>query len=226
MSQDQTNDPAGQQPPHPAGDQPGAYTQEIKHQQVSARVPEKVGRGVFSTGALVLQGPHEFVVDFVVRIAMPHQVAARVVLPFSLIPSLIHALRENLANFTKRFGPPPALPTPPPNSPVPTIEEIYDQLKQPEDAMTGCYANAVMIAHTPSEFCFDFITNFYPKSAVSARVYLSAPQVPRFLDTLTRSFDQYQQKVRQVQQQMQQQQLQPPPPRPPEGPVPPPSSIL
>ena len=211
----------GSDPAKPAGE-PGAYTQEIKHQQVSARVPERIGRGVFSTGALVLQGPHEFVIDFVVRIAMPHQIASRVVLPFSLIPSFIQAMRENLANFTKRFGPPPSLPTPPPNSPVPTIEEIYDQLKQPEDAMTGCYANAVMIAHTPSEFCFDFITNFYPKSAVSARVYLSAPQVPRFLDTLTRSFDQYQQKLRQ----MQQSQQQPPQQRPPEGPVPPPSSIL
>ena len=149
MSTDQNENTGGPDAPKPAGE-PGAYTQEIKHQQVSARVPEKIGRGVFSTGALVLQGPHEFVVDFVVRIAMPHQIAARVVLPFSLIPSLIHALRENLANFTKRFGPPPSLPTPPPNSPVPTIEEIYDQLKQPEDAMTGCYANAVMIAHTPS----------------------------------------------------------------------------
>jgi hypothetical protein len=126
---------------------------------------------------------------------MPHQVAARIVLPFSLVPSLIQALRENLNNYQKRFGPPPALPTPPPNTPVPTIEEIYDQLKQPDEVMSGCYANAVMIAHTPSEFCFDFITNFYPKSAVSSRVYLSAPQVPRFLETLTRSFDQYRQKV-------------------------------
>ena len=73
--------------------------------------------------------------------------------------------------------------------------------------MSGCYANAVMIAHTPSEFCFDFITNFYPRSAVSSRVYLSAPQVPRFLETLTRSFQQYQQKLQQAQ-------------RPPEGPPP------
>jgi hypothetical protein len=186
------NDQSGQ--PQPTGE-PGAYTQEIKHQQVTARVPEKVGRGTFSTGALVLQGPHEFVIDFVIRIAMPHQVAARIVLPFSLIPSLIQALRENLNNYQKRFGPPPALPVPPPNTPVPTIEEIYEQLKQPDDVMSGCYANAVMIAHTPSEFCFDFITNFYPRSAVSSRVYLAAPQVPRFLETLTRSFDQYRQKL-------------------------------
>jgi Protein of unknown function (DUF3467) len=197
------NEPSGQ--PQSAGE-PGAYTQEIKHQQVTARVPERVGRGIFSTGALVLQGPHEFVIDFVIRIAMPHQVAARIVLPFSLIPNLIQALRENLNNYQKRFGPPPTLPAPPPNTPVPTIEEIYDQLKQPDEVMSGCYANAVMIAHTPSEFCFDFITNFYPRSAVSSRVYLAAPQVPRFLETLTRSFEQYRQK------------LQPPrPPAPPEG---------
>jgi hypothetical protein len=203
-----SNQPPGQPPQ--GGGEPGAYTQEIKHQQVTARVPEKVGRGIFSTGALVLQGPHEFVLDFVLRIAMPHQVAARIVLPFSLVPSLIQALRENLSNYQKRFGPPPALPTPPPNTPVPTIEEIYDQLKQPDEVMSGCYANAVMIAHTPSEFCFDFITNFYPRSAVSSRVYLSAPQVPRLLDTLTRSYDQYRQKI-QTQ-------------RPPDGPALPPVS--
>ena len=77
MSADQFPPPeGGSPPPNPSGD-PGPYTQEIRHSHVSARVPEKVGRGVFSTGALVLQGPHEFVIDFVVRMANPHQVAAR-----------------------------------------------------------------------------------------------------------------------------------------------------
>jgi hypothetical protein len=185
--------PGGQNPPKP--NDPGAYTQEIRHQQISARVPEKVGRGAFSTGALVLQGPHEFVIDFVLRMTNPHHVAARVVLPFSLMPSLIGALRENLNNYQKSFGPPPALPTPPPAAKPPTIEEIYDTLKLPDETLSGVYANAVMIAHTPSEFCFDFITNFYPRSAVSCRVFLSAPQVPRLLETLTRSFQQYQQKI-------------------------------
>ncbi len=35
--------------PQPTGD-PGAFTQEFQHSQVSARIPEKVGRGMFSTG--------------------------------------------------------------------------------------------------------------------------------------------------------------------------------
>ena len=57
------------QQPQPSGDA-GAFTQEIQHPQVSARVPEKVGRGVLCTGAMVLQGPNEFVIDFVQNLAV------------------------------------------------------------------------------------------------------------------------------------------------------------
>jgi hypothetical protein len=193
--------------PKPPSD-PGGFTQEVQHQQISARVPDRVSRGVFSTGAMVFQGPHEFVLDFVLRMAHPHQIVARVVLPMSIMPSVIGALRENLGNFTSKFGPPPALPAPPAPVQAPPIEEIYSQLKLPDELLSGFYANAVMIAHSPAEFYFDFITNFYPRSAVSCRVYMSAPQIPGFLNTLTRSFQQYQQKITAQQQQQQ---------RPPEG---------
>ena len=179
---------------HPPGD-PGSFSQEIHHSQVSARVPEKIGRGVFSTGAMVFQGAHEFVIDFVLRMAPPHQIAARVVMPPSIMSSFINALRENLAGYTSKFGPPPPLPVPQPPPPPPPIDEIYNQLKLSDELLSGVYSNAVMIAHTPAEFYFDFITNFYPRSAVSCRVYLSAPQVPGLLNTLARSFQQYQQKI-------------------------------
>jgi hypothetical protein len=180
--------------PHPPGE-PGSFTQEVQHSQVSARVPEKVSRGVFSTGAMVFQGPHEFVIDFVLRMAAPQQIVARVVLPLSIMPNLIGALRENLNNYQSKFGAPPPLPIPPNPPAPPPIEEIYSQLKLPDDLLSGVYANAVMIAHSPAEFYFDFITNFYPRSAVSCRVYLSAPQIPGLLTTLTRSFQQFQQKI-------------------------------
>jgi len=207
--------------PNPQGGDPGAYTQEVKHSQVSARVPEKVGRGVFSTGVLVMQGQSEFVLDFVLRMSHPHHVAARVVLPISVMPSFIGALRDNLAKYQQSFGNPPPLPTPPPGTPMPSVEEIYDGLKLPDDMLSGSYANAVMIAHSPSDFAFDFITNFYPRSSVSCRVYLSAPQIPGLLNNLTRSFQQYQQKVAAAGQQ-QQAQTPPPPPmqRPPDYPSP------
>ena len=183
---------------------PGAVTQEIRHSQISARVPEKVSRGVFSTGAIVLQGPQEFVLDFVLRMAQPHMVAARIILPPSVMPRMIAALRENFQNFQQRFGAPPPLPTPPPAAAPPSIEEIYDQLKLPDEALSGVYANVVMISHSPSEFCFDFITNFFPRSAVSCRVFLASQQIPRLLDTLSRSFEQFQKRF-----------TQPPPQNPP-----------
>jgi hypothetical protein len=179
----------------PPGGDPGFFSQELQHQQVSARVPEKVNRGVFSTGALIFQGPHEFGIDFVLRMVQPHQVVARVVLPPTLIPSFLAALRENLNRYQAQYGPPPPLPMPTPPNPMPSIEEIYQQLKIPDEILSGVYANAVMVVHTPAEFCFDFITSFYPKSAVSCRVFLAAAQIPGFLNSLNHSYQQYQQKL-------------------------------
>lgn len=188
------SDGEGKVPEEPGRDPPpGAVSHEIRHSQVSARVPEKVGRGSFSTGAIVLQGPNEFVLDFLVTMGRPHQVAARVVLPPQVLGQMIAALRENYNMYTQKFGQPPALPTAPPGTPQPSVEEIYEQLKLPDEMLSGTYANAVMIGHTAAEYWFDFITNFFPRSAVASRVYLSAPQVPRLLQTLQQSFQKFQQ---------------------------------
>lgn len=194
-----------EQPDNPGGQPP--LSQEIQHLQVSARVPEKVNRGVFSTAVMVLQGQHEFVLDFVLGIVQPHQIAARVVVPPTVMPALVTAIRENLNNYQARFGPPPPLPVPPPPLVPPRIEDIYEQLKLSDDIMSGVYANAAMISHTPAEFCIDFITTFYPRSAVSCRIYVAAARLPGFLDSLSRSYQQYQQKLS--------------PPHPPDAPRPP-----
>ena len=57
--------------------------------------------------------------------------------------------------------------------------------------LSGAYANAVMIGHTQWEFWFDFITTFYPRSAVSSRVFMAAPQVPRLLETLASAYQKF-----------------------------------
>ena len=77
---------------------------------------------------------------------------------------------------------------PPPRRP--TAQEVYDDLKLPDDLLNGKYANAVMIGHGPNEFSFDFITNFYPQSAVSCRVFVGAGQAPRLLDSMRTAWDQ------------------------------------
>ncbi len=76
-----------------------------------------------------------------------------------------------------------------------SAQEIYDDLKIRDELLSGAYANAVMIGHGPHEFSFDFITNFYPHSAVSARVFLAAGQVPRFYDSLKGTWDQLRQRM-------------------------------
>lgn len=69
----------------------------------------------------------------------------------------------------------------------PGVQDIYDEFRLPDEMLSGSYTNFVMIRHSGTEFCFDFITNIFPRSAVSARVYLAAPHVPGFLLSLQRS---------------------------------------
>ncbi len=201
----------------PPADDPGEdspRSQAVRHGSVGARVPEHVRRGVFSTGVVVLQSTHEFVLDFLLRMTQPQQVAARVVLSPSVVPGFVKALEDNLANYTRKFGAPrppqqqaaSAEPADVPAEPAlvgettvaaestsqPSAEELYDELKLPDEMLAGNYANAVMISHTPTEFCFDFLTTFFPRSAVAARVFLAAPNVPSFLNSLRHSFGQFQ----------------------------------
>jgi hypothetical protein len=211
---------ANEATPPPDDSAGGEPVQQIRHQQISARVPESVARGVFSTGAIVLVGHNEFIIDFVLRMTRPHQVAARVVMPHAVMPQFIKALQENVSKFEDRFGKPTELPRPPSDH-RPNIQEIYDEMKLPDEILCGAYANGVMVGHSASEFSFDFITSFFPRSSVSCRVFLSAPQVPRLLESLEKTFANFQQRVEKLKGQRQSQDPAAPPatppPRPPNG---------
>jgi hypothetical protein len=200
-------------------DRPVPLHGQVRHSHLSARVPENVGHGVFSNGVMILTGPFEIVLDFVLRFGEPNRIVARVVLPHVVAQQLVAVLQENLAGFEERFGPVPRIPRlrmpieeppivgggpeatgehpanpghpeniPGPSQP-PHIEDIYDELRLPDRMLSGSYANAVMVRHTGTEFCFDFITNIFPRSSVSSRVYLAAPHVPLFLQSLIRSLN-------------------------------------
>lgn len=165
-----------------------------------ARVPDHVADGCFSTGAIVMTGPSEFIVDFLQTIGRPHKVASRVVIPHPVMPQFIEALNTNLQLYKSRFGEPPVPPVQnPPSARRPTPQEIYDDLKLPDDVLSGVYANGVMIGHGASEFGLDFLTSFFPQSAVSARVFLAAGQVPRLLDSLRSAVQQLAQRQQAMQ---------------------------
>lgn len=181
---------------HPSDD--GPHSQEIRHSHIGALVPSHVARGVFTTGAVVLQGQHEFIIDFLLRMQQPQQVVCRVVMAPVVVSQFITALQDNLHRYEDRFGP-VHMPQPPqPAQPAPrqSAEELYETLKMPEDVQSGSYANAVMIGHSPTEFSMDFITTFFPRSAVSARVFMATGNAKRLLDSLQHSYQQYQQRQR------------------------------
>lgn len=180
MDSEEHERPEGEKPTPP----PGAVNEQVQHASVSARVPQHIGRGILSTGAVVFDGPHEYVIDFLQRLA-PHTVAARIALSHAVFGQFITVLRDNLKMYSNRFGAPPSLPVPPQPPNRTSISDLYDQLKLSDEMLSGVYANAVMIGHTPSEFWFDFITTFYPRLAVSCRVFLAAQQVPGLLETLS-----------------------------------------
>jgi len=186
--------------PEEQPEQDGRQSEQVKLQHVTARVPDAVSRGSFSTGVIVMTGNSEFILDFIQNIGGPPQVASRVIMPHGALPQFADALRKNLEMFTQRFGPPPILPKNPPPAKPQSAQEVYDELKLPDELLSGAYANGVMIGHSASEFKLDFLTNLFPHSAVSCRVYLSAPQVPRLLESLDSTFQQFQQRMRQQQQ--------------------------
>jgi hypothetical protein len=164
---------------------------QIAHRPVNARVPEKISRGAMSTGFLVSFGQHEFVLDFLQMMVRPPQLAGRVVLSPAVAAQFSATLKENLGRYEAAFGKPPAMPKPGPNERPRTPQEIYEDLKLTDDMLSGVYANAVMVGHTPAEFSLDFITSFFPTAAVTARIYLAAPRVPQLIDTLDQLIQQY-----------------------------------
>lgn len=181
----------------PPADQPPAP--QDPNPMLRARVPDRVAEGRFSTGAIVMTGPAEYVIDFLQTVGRPHRVATRVVIPHPVMPQMIEAIEKNIELYRNRFGelPQPTIPPAAADQRRPTPQEIYDDLKLPDDELSGTYANGLMIGHAATEFGFDFLTSFFPQSAVSARVFLAAGQVPRLLESLKGAVQQLKQRRQQ-----------------------------
>jgi hypothetical protein len=230
------DEPSSSSPGEPGGH---SYFQNFQHTPIGARVPEKVGRGVFATALMVLQTNELFVLDLLSMTSQPQQVVGRIIMTAHSFSQFLSALRMNVQHYESEFGPlkPRAVPPHPGPQPMPggpgpgsivagvgigpgaagglpphtgsgvmpetphghatpsppgPITELYEQVKFPEDLLGGAFANAVMIRHTPEEFCFDFISSLYPRPIVVSRVFAAAGRVPSFIDAMAGSLERYQ----------------------------------
>jgi hypothetical protein len=138
---------------------------------------------------VVLDTPNEFILDFLQGLVRPFAVVARVIMVPPMMQKLIQVTDQNLKKYSDTFGPPITLPKPPTKRP--TIQEIYENFKLPDDLLSGFYANNVRMGHSPAEFFIDFMTDFYPTAAVSTRIFLAPPHVPKLVDTLRLALEQY-----------------------------------
>jgi hypothetical protein len=73
----------------------------------------------------------------------------------------------------------------------PGINELYGEIKIDDALVGGVYANVVLIRHTATEFCFDFVSSIYPRSVVTARVFMPSPHVQPLLSSLINSIQQH-----------------------------------
>jgi hypothetical protein len=191
------NEPSPQGPLEP--NEP--FVQQFQQSPVAARLTDDVAAGSFCTGALVMRGKDEFMIDFIQAVRRPPRVAARVVLSHRVMGEFVEACKKNLTKYEEQFGP-PKTPPKPERQEQPSIEKIYEDMKLPDEMLPGRYANVAMVGHAHGEFLMDFITQFFPKAAVSSRVYISASNMPGLVRTLSTAFT-HQPKL-------------PPPPKPPE----------
>ncbi len=229
-------------PNEPSDSSGHSYFQNFQHTPVGARVPEKIGRGVFATALMVLQTNELFVLDLLSMASQPQQVVGRIIMTFNGFSQFLNALRLNVNHYESELGPlkPRFLPSqsgavPPPvhgptgdtevepgkgserselhgppgavaggpvgeqshghwtSSPPGLITDLYEQVRFPEDLLGGTFANAVMIRHTPEEFCFDFISSLYPRPVVVSRVFAAAGRVPSFIEAMAGSLERFQQ---------------------------------
>ena len=147
------------------------------------KIPEYLASGVYATAMVVSHGREEFVLDFIVTLAPPPRLAARVIVSPPHAKRLARALRENVGHYEKNFG---SLPVPPIQQAAHTIQarDFYSQLVISDELLGGVYSNNVMIRHTREEFVFDFLVGFQPIAILNARVVVSPPHILRIANAI------------------------------------------
>ena len=99
-----SDQPFASQPDDPGSPGAPGFFQNFQHTPVGARVPEKIGRGVFATAMMVLQTNELFVLDFLSMGAQPQQIVSRIVMTATTFTQFLGALRHNVKHYEGELG--------------------------------------------------------------------------------------------------------------------------
>jgi hypothetical protein len=171
---------------------------------------------ILGSRPLVQQLDEQLVLDFLTTLIAPHELTARVVVNATGLARMVEHLQRNLTAYEERFGPAfqsassagrsctdlfegnELYDTPtdafggemsPSNARQFDIARLYKGLTLPDERLVGLFADSLTVRFTSSEFCLDFIANFYPRSVVARRIMVAAPRIPPLLATLVDALD-------------------------------------
>jgi len=182
-----------------------AYSQQFLHLPTATSVPHDLRHGVFANALLVQQLNGQLILDFLTTLIAPHELVARVVVNSAGLTRIVATLQRNFDRFVDRFGPVSrspleALPESefsedelPSDASVansnqqPDIAQVYHGLVLPDERIVGLSADSLAVRFTSSEFCLDFVGNFYPRSVLACRILVAAVRIPAILATLSDS---------------------------------------
>lgn len=180
--------------------------ERIHHNPPTALIPEKIGMGLFSTEVVVFHSESEVAIDFIQGIAKPYRVVRRVIMANSIAKSFFEILNnelnspkknknsshvENLKN--KNFEEVQILNKNQQEDEdfekKEKVDDIYSQLKIENNELNGFYANKILTNYGKDSLCLDFISNIYPKSIVTSRIFVTYSTIFELLKAFSKIFN-------------------------------------
>lgn len=178
--------------------------ERIHHNPPTALIPDKVGMGLFSTEVVVFHGENEVSIDFIQGIAKPYRMVRRVIMSNYVAKTFFEVLKnelsvkksknssyvENLKNKNDDFLEKNQDENEENYEKNEKVDDIYNNLKLENDELNGFYANKVLINYGKDSFCLDFISNIYPKSIVTSRIFVTNSTIFELLTAFNKIFNQ------------------------------------
>lgn len=172
---------------------------QVQHSLATARIPDAVGAGVFANEMVILKGSGEIAIDFIQGMASPRRLATRAIMNLETAAQMVKSLESamdgcvltmNGCTFVLSGGSGIRWMGPEDQEKKQdevSVSQIYETTKITDDVLVGRYANMVHVSQSNGTFCLDFVTTLFPRSVVTARVFLAMYHATELLNSLKKT---------------------------------------